>query len=1394
MKRKSHNIKGLFLLKEVLLTLLILIPAIALSQTVKTYSSSETVVIPAGVTSITVEAWGAGGAGGGSTNAGSLTARGGAGGGGGAYAKTTLTVTPGAPLTLVVGTGGTGVLGGKGNDGGSSTITGYENSIFAAGGNGGTANTEGGNPTGGAGGAVNNSKGTTPTPTAGGNGEKGDTGPFVASGAGGKGGNGGNGGNGINGLLTTSSGNSGNAPGGGGSGARTSQNEGNQTGGNGGNGQIKITYNCPTYALTSAATATTICGGGSGSTVTLTSTSLPAGSYIVTYSTTNPNTSNNIATMSFSGTTGTFVTKSLSATSTITVTEISSGDCSSTISSNHTATVIVGTAPTATGATMCVGGSGTLTASPCPSGTSATTVSKYASAANGGSGGRSWSNPANVYSNNDTYASVSRNAASETTTQYLQATSYGFNIPDDATIAGIKVSIKRHSENTNDNTRYVKDEDVRLIKGGTLIGDNKKGGNWATTSTVVDYGDASSLWGISWTPAHIKATNFGVALSVKIKSSADQTVKAYVDYMQITVTYTVTVNGVVNWYTASSGGALIGTGTSFNPVGVAGSGLANTNTAGTTTFYAECSTSPGCRTAVNFVINPNNSASVPSAPSNVCANTALTPITHTTTGATGIGAATGLPTGITASWNSNTITISGTPTETGTFNYSIPLTGGCGSANATGSIIVGGITSMTGGTNTTQCLGTDYSYTVSATNGVSSYQWKKSVTSGGWTNVENEGAYSGAKTAKLSITGGTPSESADYRVDVTFASGCVISSPEKRLTFLAQSPAPTVTVTQPNCNSSNGIVTVTGGQVGDTFSFDGGSTFQSDNHKSGLGSFNVVVKNAFECVSLPATTVSLEMSTATWNGNAWSKSPTNTDAIVFEGNYSSTGNLSGCSCLVKSGNVVINSAHTLTLQNAIVVTNGTFTLENNASLIQVNGVSNSGSITVKRDSAPMAMYDYTYWSSPTSGTQTLKNFAPKSNPKFLLTYDNKWMYESSSSVFKKGIGYSILAPEMTNAGPKVFSHQFVGVPNNGDIAVPVTHLSSLSSKLVGNPYPSALDADRFIAANASTITGTLYFWTHNNVKTASGYSNDYAAYNATGGIATAVASGHGNTKAPKKWIASGQGFVVSVKSSGNVVFNNSMRIVTSKKVGDDEDLNSNFYRSGSIVNSEKVLEKHRIWLNLINDENAFSQTLLGYVESATNGDDFGLDGVNFGEGPIQLYSLIDKSPYVIQARALPFSNDDEVPLGYKTLKSGNFKIAIDNMDGIFDNVDEVIIEDKLLGISQNIKAKPYNFSSESGVFNNRFVLKYGSTTLGLNDLEAVSNEVTIFSNNHRIQIQSESEPINKVFVYDMLGRQVFENTKVNSTTLSINNLDEQQVLVVKAILDNGQIVTKKIIN
>ena len=59
----------------------------------------------------------------------------------------------------------------------------------------------------------------------------------------------------------------------------------------------------------------------------------------------------------------------------------------------------------------------------------------------------------------------------------------------------------------------------------------------------------------------------------------------------------------IQWYDAPTLGNQLGSGSPFNPVGVLNSPLANTSTAGTTVFYAACSTAPDCRTPVNFVIN-----------------------------------------------------------------------------------------------------------------------------------------------------------------------------------------------------------------------------------------------------------------------------------------------------------------------------------------------------------------------------------------------------------------------------------------------------------------------------------------------------------------------------------------------------------------------------------------------------------------------------------------------------------------------------------------------------------------------------------------------------------------------------------------------------------------------
>ncbi|HXU27656.1 MAG TPA: hypothetical protein VN698_10520, partial [Bacteroidia bacterium] len=248
------------------------------AQTTSTYSTAATYTwtCPTGVTSVTVECFGAGGCGSARTNSGQN-----AGGGGGAYASSVIAVTAGTNYTVVVGAGGTS---GGTNNGGNSTFN--TNVVVAAGGTG-LAN---GVAVGGAGGLASASTGTIKfnggTGGAPGGGTSGGGGGGAgSSGVGGAGnipsvGTGGAGatdnidGSGGTGVSGNSVGGSGNGYGGGGAGGSRST-SGSRNGGNGADGAVLITYVCPVvaggsytvggaspnYATLTAAFAAINCGG-----------------------------------------------------------------------------------------------------------------------------------------------------------------------------------------------------------------------------------------------------------------------------------------------------------------------------------------------------------------------------------------------------------------------------------------------------------------------------------------------------------------------------------------------------------------------------------------------------------------------------------------------------------------------------------------------------------------------------------------------------------------------------------------------------------------------------------------------------------------------------------------------------------------------------------------------------------------------------------------------------------------------------------------------------------------------------------------------------------------------------------------------------------------------------
>lgn len=237
------------------------------SQTYTT-PGRKTFTVPAGVTSITVECWGAGGSGGTRSSDGA-----GGGGGGGAYSLQVISVVPGTSYSYTVGAGAANTSSSAGGDSYFQNAAQTTTFVLAKGGNSVASNSA----TRATGGSA--SAGTGSIKYNGGDGKNGNTsGTDYGGGGGSSAGTGGSGtdatnvngavaptdgGNGGDGRWSSEgNGSDGENPGGGGGGAI--RNNGTDYGGNGADGQIRITYTvcvssvAPTGAI---ASSTTICAG-----------------------------------------------------------------------------------------------------------------------------------------------------------------------------------------------------------------------------------------------------------------------------------------------------------------------------------------------------------------------------------------------------------------------------------------------------------------------------------------------------------------------------------------------------------------------------------------------------------------------------------------------------------------------------------------------------------------------------------------------------------------------------------------------------------------------------------------------------------------------------------------------------------------------------------------------------------------------------------------------------------------------------------------------------------------------------------------------------------------------------------------------------------------------------
>jgi len=538
--------------------------------------------------------------------------------------------------------------------------------------------------------------------------------------------------------------------------------------------------------------------------------------------------------------------------------------------------------------------------------------------------------------------------------------------------------------------------------------------------------------------------------------------------------------------------------------------------------------------------------------------------------------------------------------------------------------------------------------------------------------------------------------------------------------------------------------------------------------------------------------------TKTWNG-IWSPSaPSIADPVVISTPYSS-GSFS-CNSLVLNANVTLADGQSLEIVNG-ATGSGKIIMSSQANVVQRSSSATAPSIELTKTSREMRRFDYIYWGTPIVGDfKSQLTGAIAHGQATASAFDLQYKYTSGTGggwtaldQIETGRGFITRikeqAPFLDATTQENIDMKFTGIANNGNVNVsivnnPASPNGGTSHNLIANPYPSAIDAYKFLYENAS-IDGAVYLWT---AATSSGTSStttsytqaDYAVYNLAGEVSTSPIAQKIDGK-----IASGQGFKVkALNNLGSVTFTNCMRLTSG---------NTNFFRT-STTNRNSSDQKDRFKLNLTTT-GVFSQILIAYLPEATLGYDRLYDAGRNSTSTSQLYSILETDGRKLAINGRPtFFDTDVVPLGISknNTNAENYTISIDEKEGKFSTEEATVyLHDKALQVYHNFANGSYTFTTSELVTNNRFEIVYQNIALNNPDFKIA--DVVAFINNQVFSATS-SLGISEIEIYDIAGRKVMSYNAENekNTTKTFNHANG--VYIAKIKLENGSIATQKLIN
>ena len=279
------------------------------------------------------------------------------------------------------------------------------------------------------------------------------------------------------------------------------------------------------------------------------------------------------------------------------------------------------------------------------------------------------------------------------------------------------------------------------------------------------------------------------------------------------------------------GGNATGANVSGLPTGVTGnynSGVftisGTPSTTGTFNYTVTTSGSPCLNPSLTgtITVTPNGSISLTSgnATQTLCVNSPITNITYNVAGTATGANVTGLPAGVTGTFNAGVFTISGTPTASGTFNFTVTTTGApCVNPSLSGTITVNAVPTVTTANTATICSQTATAINLTASV-PSNFTWTVGTITGGITGASNG---SGSTIAQTLTNPGSTSGSVEYIVTPTSTTGSCAGSPYT--ITVTVSPRPSIVNQTPAAICSGAGVNLNSGDFTGTNNIPAGTTY-----------------------------------------------------------------------------------------------------------------------------------------------------------------------------------------------------------------------------------------------------------------------------------------------------------------------------------------------------------------------------------------------------------------------------------------------------------------------------------------------------------------------------------------------------------------------------------------